>query len=136
MNRSDFQQLAEVRIDEAGVLLAVGKWDGAYYLAGYAAECALKACVAKLAKADEFPPRDVKDYYTHDLNKLVKTADLDVARDTTASAKPRFKTFWTLIAKWSEQSRYERRSQADAQALYDAIADPTDGVLQWLRGIW
>ena len=46
MNRNEFQELAEVRIGEAGVLLAGGKSDGAYYLAGYAVECALKACVA------------------------------------------------------------------------------------------
>ena len=46
MNRSDFQQLADVRIDEAAVLFAQGKYDGAYYLAGYAVECGLKACIA------------------------------------------------------------------------------------------
>jgi len=48
MNRNDFQQLADVRIDEAVVLLDQGKYDGAYYLAGYAVECSLKACIAKL----------------------------------------------------------------------------------------
>ena len=31
MNRNHFQQLADVRIDEASVLLAQGKNDGAYY---------------------------------------------------------------------------------------------------------
>jgi hypothetical protein len=34
MNRNRFQQLADVRIGEASVLLAQGKNDGAYYLAG------------------------------------------------------------------------------------------------------
>jgi hypothetical protein len=38
MNRTKFQELAEVRIDEALVLSAQGKYDGAYYLAGYAVE--------------------------------------------------------------------------------------------------
>ena len=52
LTRSDFQQLADVRAAEAAALLAAGRWDGAYYLAGYAVECALKACVAKLTKAD------------------------------------------------------------------------------------
>ena len=50
MNRADFQRLADVRIDEAGVLLAAGRWSGAYYLAGYAVECALKACIATWAE--------------------------------------------------------------------------------------
>jgi hypothetical protein len=31
MNRNHFQQFADVRIDEASVLLAQGKNDGAYY---------------------------------------------------------------------------------------------------------
>lgn len=43
LSRSDFQRLADVRIAEAKVLLDAGMWDGAYYLAGYAVECALKA---------------------------------------------------------------------------------------------
>jgi len=42
MNRADFQQLADERISEAAVLLAASKFSGAYYLAGYAVECALK----------------------------------------------------------------------------------------------
>ena len=50
MNRLEFQQLAEVRVREAEALLAVGLWDGAYYLAGYAVECALKACILRLVE--------------------------------------------------------------------------------------
>jgi HEPN domain-containing protein len=47
MNREDFQQLAESRLKEARALLTAELPDGAYYLAGYAIECALKACIAK-----------------------------------------------------------------------------------------
>jgi HEPN domain-containing protein len=43
LNRRDFQELALVRLNEAKVLLDAGHFDGAYYLAGYAVECALKA---------------------------------------------------------------------------------------------
>jgi hypothetical protein len=42
VTRADFQKLADMRIKEAGILLAAGEFDGAYYLAGYAVECALK----------------------------------------------------------------------------------------------
>ena len=74
MNRNHFQQLADVRIDEAAVLLVRGKSDGAYYLAGYAVECGLKACIAKLTNQHDFPPkpRSIHDYYSHDIEKLVK----------------------------------------------------------------
>jgi hypothetical protein len=45
VNRAEFQKLADLRAREAGVLLAARCYDGAYYLAGYAVECALKACI-------------------------------------------------------------------------------------------
>jgi hypothetical protein len=32
-------------------------WDGAYYLAGFAVECALKACIAKQTLRHEFPDK-------------------------------------------------------------------------------
>lgn len=136
MNRAEFQQLAEVRIKEAKALLDAQLWDGAYYLAGYAVECALKACIAKLTKADEFPPRETRDYYTHDLNVLVKTARLAHTRDTEAKTKPQFGKFWTRVVGWNEQARYDQKPQAEAESLYEAIADPTDGVLQWVRRHW
>ena len=58
MTRAEFQRLAEQRLVEAKVLLDEGHWDGAYYLAGYAVELALKACVIKMLLAtDAFPER-------------------------------------------------------------------------------
>jgi HEPN domain-containing protein len=51
ISRADFQQLADVRLKEAKALLDLGMWDGAYYLAGYAVEVALKACIIKIVMA-------------------------------------------------------------------------------------
>jgi len=48
VNRADFQELAQIRLRDAEVLLENGRFDGAYYIAGYSVECALKACIAKL----------------------------------------------------------------------------------------
>jgi hypothetical protein len=45
--RAELQALAARRIREARVLFDAGEFDGAYYLAGYAIECALKAIVIK-----------------------------------------------------------------------------------------
>jgi HEPN domain-containing protein len=55
MNRTDLQILAEDRLKDAEVLLASGRFGAAYYLAGYAVECGLKACIAKLTRAEDFP---------------------------------------------------------------------------------
>lgn len=58
MNRAELQRLAQERISDARVLLDARRWPAAYYLAGYAVECALKACIAKLMKSEEYPDRN------------------------------------------------------------------------------
>lgn len=136
MKRSEFQALAEVRIKEVKALLDAGLWDGAYYLAGYAVECGLKACIAKLTKAEEFPPRETKGYYTHDLNALLTTANLKTARDSEGAANVTFETYWRAIVLWKEDARYKLTTQSDAENLYKAVSDPTDGVLRWIRLYW
>jgi len=81
VNRYDFQKLARIRLEEAKVLLRNGKHEGCYYLCGYAVECALKACIAKRTKRYDFPDKSMfKDAYTHDLDQLVRTAELEPAR--------------------------------------------------------
>lgn len=78
MNNSDFQKLASIRLKEAQVLFREQQYASAYYLAGYAVECGLKACIAAQTRAGEFPPKPdiVRGYYQHDLNGLVKAAGL------------------------------------------------------------
>ena len=72
MNRSDLRELARERVREARQLLRARAPNGAYYLAGYAVECALKACIAKKTQRYEFPSRDtVNESHTHDLNRLL-----------------------------------------------------------------
>jgi HEPN domain-containing protein len=55
VNRTDFQKLSEIRVREAEVLFENGFYEGAYYLAGYAIECAFKACIAKQIREYDFP---------------------------------------------------------------------------------
>ena len=55
MNRVDFQGLSRLRIREARALLRLGEWAGAYYLAGYAVECALKSVISKGTRRHDFP---------------------------------------------------------------------------------
>ena len=54
MNRNDFQKISRLRVKEAKALLDSGYPVGAYYLMGYAVECALKACIAKQTKRYDF----------------------------------------------------------------------------------
>lgn len=134
-NRAEFQQLANERFYEAKALLDVGKWNGAYYLAGYAVELALKACIIKrLMATDAFPPKDFsKDCYTHALGKLLGLAGLDAA---LAASNAELKANWGLSKDWSELKRYHLIGEAEARAMVDAIEDAAHGVLPWVKTHW
>lgn len=138
MNRLDFQKLAEIRIAEAEGLLTLGLSSGAYYLAGYAIECALKACIAKQIQQHDFPPprKYVEDCYNHDLSKLLGTAKLSDTLKTDEKTNDGLKRNWQTVQDWSEQARYEEHTQHEAAELIDAIVHPTEGVLRWVKIYW
>jgi len=107
MNRTDLQRLSRIRLREARVLLNNGQYEGAYYLLGYAVECALKACIARQTRRYDFPDRQfVNDIYTHDLNKLLSVSGLEPEHRRESNRNPIFELNWTIVKGWSEQSRY------------------------------
>ena len=88
MNRIEFQTIAKLRVREAKILLENKQYDGSYYLAGYAVECALKACITKQFQRHNMPDRKlVNDFYTHQLETLLKISGLgaDHARELTTA---------------------------------------------------
>lgn len=135
--RAEFQQLAVARLEEAKVLLDNGKWAGAYYLAGYAVECALKACIAKLMRAEDFPDKDFAvKCYTHNIESLIALAGLkDLLDAAMVSDAALAANRWT-VKDWSEAKRYHSINEAEARALYAAIEEPAHGILSWLRTYW
>ncbi len=94
ITRSDFQRLAELRLREAELLLNAGCAEVAYYLAGYAVECALKACICARGRPDHFPPRPdvVNAMYSHNLVRLRELARLDAIFNAETDAS--LKTAW------------------------------------------
>jgi len=138
VNRSDFQALARLRSEDARCLLENGRFDGAYYLAGYVVECALKACIARNVQQYDFPDRDaVNRSYTHNLNQLLEIAGLRAQLAADGKADTTLLSNWNNhVTKWSERSRYETHGQAEARELYDAVSDPAHGVFQWLLRHW
>jgi HEPN domain-containing protein len=137
MNRADFQQLAELRLREAQALLALGLPDGAYYLAGYSVECALKACIAKRTQLHDFPEKKlVNDSHTHDLGKLFNLAELKDELNAVIVNDPTMESALDRIQEWSETSRYQRKKVQEATALLKAIEDEEGGLLPWIRLHW
>lgn len=138
MDRIDFQKITKIRIREGRALLRANHFNGAYYLLGYAIECAIKACIAKQTKRYEFPNKNrIKDCYTHDLETLIKAAGLNILLAKELKANNTFQLNWTVVKDWSEEFRYEHAiANLKAKDLYSAITDKRNGVLQWLKKYW
>jgi len=139
MNRSDFQSLCRLRVNEANVLLRNGCFAGAYYLFGYAVEFAFKARIAKATRRHDFPPgRAVVDsVYTHDLVKLLKSSGLELSLHDEEQKNRAFADNWLTVKDWTEQSRYEVTIDATkARALQSALLHRKNGVLTWLFRLW
>ena len=77
------------------MLLEAGFYPGAYYLVGYAIECALKSCVAKQIRRFDFPDKKLAiEAYTHDLEKLVRVAGLAPEFERERAASPALELNW------------------------------------------
>ncbi len=138
MNRGDLQQLAEIRIEDAKVLLDAGRFAGAYYLSGYAIECALKSCITKQIREFDFPDKKlVSESHSHDLTKLVRLSGVGHLHDAEVQVNPGFENNWLVVKDWSENSRYDATvAETVARDMYAAVTDPMDGVLTWLKKYW
>jgi len=136
LKRKDFQRLADLRAKESHILARNGCEQGAYYLAGYAVECALKACIAKRTKRHDFPPK--RDYvdkvYSHRLETLLELAELKEQLKDDMNGNRVLAGNWLIVKKWNESKRYVS-SGLQGKDLYDAITGP-NGVLSWIKQRW
>src|SRR5450432_2893170 len=99
LTKSLLMGLTETRRRDAEVLLGSGQYSGAYYLCGYAVECAVKAIVASRFLQGAIPPKNlVIDTYTHDLGKLIGLAGLKTVLDNRVGADPDFAARWGFVS--------------------------------------
>jgi len=138
LDRIDLQNLAELRLRDAKLLLDGGQYDGAYYLAGYVVECALKALIAARTRQHEFPDKVLaKRAFTHDLKELLTISGRKSDWDRELNNDGELEQNWNIVRDWSEESRYEAgRMGSEAGELYSAIGDPAHGVLACIRKFW
>lgn len=137
MLREEFRAIARTRLREARILLAGGRPAGAYYLAGYAVECGLKACIARQFLRHDIPDKSlVQQIWTHNLRELVNIAGLSGSLNARIEASPAFASNWDVVKDWSETSRYAMKSMPVAQDMLRAVGQRSTGVLAWIRANW
>ena len=138
-DRDTPRRLATSRLAEARILAERGEPSGAYFLAGYAVECARKARIAAQFRAHEIPDKGlVNDIYTHDLKKLLRLAGLQLELEIAIQTNVVFGQRWTIVEKWTEQARYEIWTVSDASSMIEAVTgrDDSEGLFQWLVSRW
>jgi HEPN domain-containing protein len=137
MDRKGLQELCRTRLREAKALARLGLYDGSYYLAGYAVECALKSCIAKETRKHEFPDRKRAEIsHTHNLRELIRAANLEEARLEEAKKDSVFRNNWDTVQLWSEQSRYRTNRPEVVRSIIEAIGDRNHGILRWIKRYW
>jgi HEPN domain-containing protein len=133
LTRADLQRLALKRLEDAEILFKAERFDASFYLAGYAVECALKACIAKRTQQYEFPDKPLATkVYTHNLDVLLEVSELkaELAKDRA------FQANWNMVREWSEESRYREYDQESADSILRAISSSPSGVLQCIQKYW
>ncbi len=137
MKRTLLRELAKSKLNDAVLLLANGRFSNAYYLAGYAVELGLKACIAGSFSEEVFPDKNyVNAIYTHELRTLVSLAGLSEELKLMEDTDQVFSANWALVAQWTEASRYETHEPVEAQAMIQALVMPRSGVFEWIQRFW
>ena len=136
--RTEFKQLAKLRLKEAETLYSAGLYDGSVYLCGYAVEFALKARICKLLGLTEYPASGkLKNVYAvHDFNQLLLLSGLQPKLDP---GNVDLFTNWSTATPWTPERRYEPKgsfNRAAAREVLDAVCSTPNGVLKWIMRYW
>lgn len=137
MTRAELQDLALLRLEEADALFNAQKFDGCVYLCGYVVELGLKAAICKTLDIGEYPEsRRYQAFKVHDFDDLVLLAGL---QSSVVGLTGGLRVNWSFVSRWSSTMRYTPRNTSVQSAALDwleALRDPNDGVLTWLRTKW
>lgn len=135
LKRAEWKQQCIAHSSAARSLIAAGRFSSAYYLAGLAVECALKAKIARAFKASTWPKKAfVNSIHDHNITKLVGLADLE-SELATKCGTASFKNYWKTVSGWKNESKYEQWSEAEARDMVRASLGQS-GVVSWIKKHW
>ena len=150
INPDQIKKLSFERLQEASILCDNGKYDGAFYLAGYSIELMLKA---KICEHWAVPGLFDNQYQTQgirEIRKAVKTHDITVLfifsglKTKFESAKGLDKILMQTYSRlfetsgrciWSEQIRYQPYGTQNPENIQElmALLQHAEGILQWIE---
>lgn len=142
---ADIRDIAKTRLNESKALVSAALYDGAFYLAGYSVELALKAKICDTLDIPNLFDESFRSGGAGEIQRIFKIHKLDDLMllsgnrrnfEQAKASNPALHANWMIIAeKWNEHCRYmccNTKSQLDAQELIEAIGDNKNGVLTWI----
>ena len=99
----------------------------------------IEPCIAKETKQHDFPdkPEQIRQVYSHNLKQLLSLTKLKDKLETDMQSNKDLRAYWNRVVDWNEEKRYELGlTEKEARDFYQAIADPVNGVLPWLKKWW
>ncbi|NGX52823.1 MAG: hypothetical protein KR126chlam5_01128 [Candidatus Anoxychlamydiales bacterium] len=111
----DLENLSKQRLKDAEVLYAAGRYDGAFYICGYAVELALKKKICITLGWDGYPGRGkgsekYKSFKTHKFEDLLHFSGVE------KKINKQFLSEWSIVMKWDPEIRYSSKKQTDGDA--------------------
>lgn len=98
--RGELQVNAQAKLDDAMILLRRGRYSNAYYLAGYAVEIGLKACIAAQISAETIPDKAfIRNIFNHQFRVLVGLAGLAGSLKDEEDKDQAFAANWALTSQ-------------------------------------
>lgn len=103
----ELEQIAAARLLDGKTLHGAQRYDGAFYISGYAIELTLKARICKTLQWNGFPDTNKEferfsSFRVHDLAVLLKLTGRESIVMTHHVAE------WSIVASWKPQARYVR----------------------------
>jgi hypothetical protein len=137
MRRTDLQSIAQIKVDDALILLQHSRFSNAYYLAGYAVEIGLKAYIARTIFSETIPDQKfISAINTHKLRELISLAGLSSEFKTRQDSDSNFGASWAIVAQWGPEKRYELIDPMTSQLMVQSVVDPNNGVFPWIKAYW
>ena len=120
LTKEQLKELAYERIADAKALYDAGRYEGAFYICGYAVEMGLKYKICKTLDWDEYPnvgkgSEKHKSFKTHKFDDLLHYSGAE-------KQKKSFVAEWSIVMKWDPEVRYSLEKQApkDVKLMIEA----------------